>query len=112
MYKDFAEPTVDLNTDGRSRIVRPAPGPKKIVEYSLLATNSINESIDREGDSSVVGKRKNKSECRVRGWRLDFGGVLTAKEPLKRPPECMQGRRGIELAGVELGNSGACDREG
>ena len=31
------------------------------------------------------------------------GGVLTAKEPLKRPPECMQGRRGIELAGVELG---------
>jgi hypothetical protein len=41
-----------------------------------------------------------------------FGGVLTAKEPLKRPPECMQGRRGIELAGVELGNSGACDREG
>lgn len=42
-----------------------------------------------------------------------FGGVLTAKEPLKRlPPECMQGRRGIELAGVELGSSGACDREG
>jgi hypothetical protein len=40
------------------------------------------------------------------------GGVLTAKEPLKRPPECMQGRRGIELAGVELGSSGACDREG
>jgi hypothetical protein len=46
LYKDFVEPTVDLNTDGRSRIVRPAPGPKKkIVEYLLLATDSVR--VDR-----------------------------------------------------------------